>query len=249
MPYTAKKPAMATPAEELRARIPGWGVDLDPRDRPAVPRERLDPSLRGANGDLPELQVERWPRERSIEHAHLTPVFGTSTPPRGLSGVMRRFAYRYSEARASHWLILVAADRVDSVESSLQSMFTRHPDNPITETGVLSEFSHHGVASRRGQRRADGKHQILDPIIVGAPWAIRAGIAYLGVKAVASRVRGRASSPPVPASSPPVPASSPPVPRVETDGQTGLEDSNSGNGHEWSADQRLHQQGEEAERS
>jgi hypothetical protein len=238
MPYTAKKPAMATPAEELRARIPGWGVDLDPRDRPAVPRERLD-SMRGANGDLPELQVERWPRERSIEHAHLTPVFGTSTPPRGLSGVMRRFAYRYSEARASHWLILVAADRVDSVESSLQSMFTRHPDNPITETGVLSEFSHHGVASRRGQRRADGKHQILDPIIVGAPWAIRAGIAYLGVKAVASRVRGRASSPPVPASS----ASSS---LVEVDELTGLEGSNNGNGHEWSADQRLHQQGEEA---
>jgi hypothetical protein len=166
---------------------------------------------------------------------------------------MRRFAYRYSEARASHWLMLVAADRVDSVESSLQSMFTRHPDNPITETGVLSEFSHHGVASRRGQRRADGKHQILDPIIVGAPWAIRAGIAYLGVKAVASRIRGRASSPPVPDSSPPVPDSSPPVPAssapipgVEVDGQTGLEDSNNGNGHEWSADQRLRQHSEEA---
>jgi hypothetical protein len=35
-----------------------------------------------------------WPRERSIEHEFLTPVFGTSTPPRGLSGVVRRYAYR-----------------------------------------------------------------------------------------------------------------------------------------------------------
>jgi hypothetical protein len=26
---------------------------------------------------------------------------------------MRKYAYRYSEARAAHWLILIAADRVD----------------------------------------------------------------------------------------------------------------------------------------
>jgi hypothetical protein len=104
---------------------------------------------------------------------------------------MRKFAYRYSEARAVHWLILVAADRVDSVESNLQSMLTRHPDNPIAETGIMSEFSHHGITSRLGKKRADLRHQVLDPIIVGAPWAIRAGVAYLGVKAIAARVRRR----------------------------------------------------------
>jgi hypothetical protein len=195
MTYTASKPPIAT-SEELRARIPGWGVDLDPRDRPAVPREQLDPSLRGRDEEFPERQEEKWPRERSIEHAFLTPVFGTSTPPKGLSGIMRKYAYRYSEARAAHWLILLAADRVDSVESSLQSMLTRHPDNPITETGVLSEISHHGVRSRIGQRRADVKHQMLDPIIVGAPWVIRAGVVYLGVKAIGSRVRRRAAQSP-----------------------------------------------------
>jgi hypothetical protein len=61
---------------------------------------------------------------------------------------LRKYAYRYSEARATHWLILIAADRVDSLESNLQSLFTRRPDNPITETGVMSEFSHHGIKSR-----------------------------------------------------------------------------------------------------
>ena len=100
MPYTSGKPAQALSSDELRARIPGWGADLDPKDRPSVPRERTD-LVTGAHWDFPERQEETWPRERSIEHEILTPVFGTSTPPKGLSGIMRKYAYRYSEARAA----------------------------------------------------------------------------------------------------------------------------------------------------
>src|SRR3954454_20649241 len=140
MTYTAAKPALAESSDQLRARIPGWGADLDPRDRPSVPRERYDPGATGAHWEIPDPQPERWPRERSIEHAFLTPVFGTSCPPRGVSGAMRRHAYkRYSEGRAAHWLILMAADRVDRAENTVRSFATGHPDNPITETGVLSE--------------------------------------------------------------------------------------------------------------
>src|SRR3954451_13418873 len=165
MTYTTEKPPIATPSDELRARIPGWGADLDPKDRPSVPR-LSEPSRNGAHWDFPERQVERWPRERSIEHAGLTPVFGTSCPPRGLSGIVRRYAYRqYSEARSAHWLLLLAADRVDTVESTLRSFVSLHPDNPITETGILSEFTHHPVSSRFGRKRTDVKHQWLDPII------------------------------------------------------------------------------------
>ena len=39
---------------------------------------------------------------------------------------------------------------------------------------VLSEFSHHGVASRLGRHRADLHHQVLDPVIVAGPWRWRA---------------------------------------------------------------------------
>ena len=61
---------------------------------------------------------------------------------------MRKLAYRrYSEGRAAHWLILIAADRVDAAESHLRSLATLHPDNPITETGVMSEFRRHGIDS------------------------------------------------------------------------------------------------------
>jgi hypothetical protein len=177
--YTPAKPPIAESSDELRARIPGWGVDLDPHDRPSVPKEKFDPTLSGAHWDFPERQPEKWPRERSIEHAFLTPVFGTSCPPKGLSGRIRRNAYdKYSEGRAAHWLLLLAADRVDTVGSTLGSFLTKHPDNLIAETGVLSEFTHHGLKSRLGQKRADKVHHPLDPIMVAGPWILAIGAVY-----------------------------------------------------------------------
>ena len=173
MAYTPDKPKLAESSAELRARIPGWGADLDPNDRPAVPQERFDPDLSGAHWEFPERQPELRPRERSVEHASLTPVFGTACPPRGISGVMRRYAYaKYSEGRAAHWLILLASDRVDALESTLRSLVSRRPDNPVAETGVLAE------PQRRGRNRADRVHQPLDPIIVAAPWVAGAAVAY-----------------------------------------------------------------------
>src|SRR3954462_2868280 len=130
MTYTPDKPRLAESSDELRARIPGWGADLDPKDRPSVPRERFDPAGTGAHWEFPDRQPERWPRERSIEHAFLTPVFGTACPPRGLSGAMRKYAYaKYSEGRAAEWLLLLASDRLDTLESTLRSFLSRRPDN------------------------------------------------------------------------------------------------------------------------
>ena len=83
MTYTPHKPPLAEDSAELRARIPGWGADLDPADRPSVPRERFDPTFSGAHWEHPERQPEHWPRERSVEHTQLPPVFGTTCPPRG----------------------------------------------------------------------------------------------------------------------------------------------------------------------
>ncbi len=191
MAYTSEKPPLATSSDELRARIPGWGADLDPADRPSVPREVFDPDNTGAHWDFPDRQEQKWPRERSIEHAFVTPVFGTSCPPKGLSGVLRKYAYSaFSEARAAHWLILLAADRVDAIESHVESLLTARPDNPITETGVLSEFTRHGISSRFGQKRADTSHQPLDPLVVAGPWIAAGGAAYLGLRALA-RVIGK----------------------------------------------------------
>ncbi|BBY48102.1 hypothetical protein MARA_15700 [Mycolicibacterium arabiense] len=167
--YTADHPPVPD-TNELRARIPGWGADLNEKDRPSVPKlQFLDT---GAHWDFPERQPEKWPRERSVEHRFLTPVFGTAQPPSGLSGVMRKFAYKFSEGRAAHWMILLYADRVDAAEHHLRSLLSLHPDNPITETGVKAEFSHGGIKSRLGRKRVDVKHLWVDPVIVAGPWIL-----------------------------------------------------------------------------
>jgi hypothetical protein len=188
MTYTPHKPPLAESSEALRARIPGWGADLDPADRPSVPRERFDPSFSGAHWEHPERQPEKWPRERSVEHTQLPPVFGTACPPKGLSGAIRKLAYaKYSEGQSAHWLLLIAADRVDTAESTLRSFVSLRPDNPITQTGVLAEVKHHGIRSRFGQHRADVKHHWMDPIIVGAPWVGGVVASYLLARRVARR--------------------------------------------------------------
>jgi hypothetical protein len=171
--YTPDKPPLAETSEQLRARVPGWGADLDPADRPSVPRERFDPGATGAHWRFPERQPERWPRERSIEHAGLTPVFGTAQPPKGASGAIRRHAYRrYSEGRTAHWLLLVAADRVDVVESVVGSTLRGRPENPMIGSGLRAELRHHGISARVHARRADKNHQWLDPLVVAGPWLL-----------------------------------------------------------------------------
>ena len=42
-----------------------------------------------------------------------TPVFGTAQPARGFSGLLRRAAHLVPDHRASRWMLLVAADRID----------------------------------------------------------------------------------------------------------------------------------------
>lgn len=190
MPYIAEKPTRALSSEDLRTLIPGWGADLDPADRPSVPRERFAPEATGAHWTFPEEQEEVEPRERSIEHERLTPVFGTVAPLKGLSGVIRRLSYRrYSEGRAAHWLLLIAADRVDAIESHLASFATLRPDNPFTETGLRGELTGNGIRSRFGRSRVDNKHTWMDPIIVAGPWVLAIGGLALGLRALARRSR------------------------------------------------------------
>jgi|tagenome__1003787_1003787.scaffolds.fasta_scaffold20471608_2 hypothetical protein len=181
--YVPGRPAPRETADQLRARIPGWGADLDPKNRPSTPKLQYQDDLTGAHWEFPERQPEKWPRERSVEHAFLTPVFGTAQPPKGLSGAIRRFSYaRYSEGRAAHWLLLVLADRVDAVEEHLKSFLTTRPDNPVTETGVRSEFTHSGLSSRLGTKRTDLVHHSLDPIVVAGPWVAAAAGAVVGAR-------------------------------------------------------------------
>jgi hypothetical protein len=184
--YVSDLPPMRETPEQLRARIPGWGADRDPADRPSHPKLQYAPESTGAHWRFPDRQPGAEGRERSIEHAFVTPVFGTAQPLRGLSGLIRRLSYRrFSEARLAHWLLLIAGDRVEAWGSHLRSFASLRPDNPVTETGVLSELSAGGTL-RSG--RSDRRHQLLDPIVVAGPWVVCGGVALLGARRLVHRL-------------------------------------------------------------
>jgi len=187
MAYTADKPDNARSPSELRQTIPHGGVDLDPQVRPAVPKEHFNPAGTGAHWEFPERQPEYYPRERSPEHKFLTPVFGTAQPPKGISGMIRRYAYTLSEGRLSHWLLLVAADRVDVLESRVQALLSGHPDNPIGEAGLKAEITRDGYGSRVGRERGDLRHQPLDLLMFALPWLTLAGATYTAGRYVTRR--------------------------------------------------------------
>ena len=187
--YTAAKPPLHETREQLAARIPGWGVDLDPQDRPSARRMLPVTHATGAHWDFPE-RMPGAGREKSVEHAFVTPVFGTAQPLKGVSGKIRQLAYdRFSEARIAHWMLLIAGDRIDAMGAHVRSLASLRPDNPITQTGIRAELTHHGLESRRSRTRADRLIQAIDPLIVAGPWlAAASGIGWTAAK-VARRLR------------------------------------------------------------
>lgn len=186
MPYRADKPQLTPDEGELRSRIPGWGADRAPEHRRTwQQRDDIDPT--GARWAFPERQPEDPRRERSIEHAMLTPVYGTAQPLHGVSGFVRRLAYDHlSETKNTRWLLLVVGDRIESVGAHARSLLSRRPDDPVTQTGVLAEFRHHPVASRLGRGRLDLRHSWLDPLIVVGPWVAAGAVVF----SVLRRLRG-----------------------------------------------------------
>jgi hypothetical protein len=123
-------------------KIQGWGVDKDPADRPAYPKEQYPIDGTGAHWKEPEQQELHVEVFHSTERPGLTPVFGTTIPPRGLSGMIRRFAYKYSEGKVHHWLLLLFADRVDMVEGIISDLRQGKIPNIFAEMGWRAEYKY-----------------------------------------------------------------------------------------------------------
>ena len=123
--------------------IPGWGVDNNPENDPTYP-------IKHANGaDHERLNYERAPQQgvnievlHSNERPGITRVFGTSTPPKGLSGAIRRYAFRYSESSWGHWVSLVLADRIGVVEGIIDDLKRGHIPNIFVEKGWKAEWKY-----------------------------------------------------------------------------------------------------------
>ena len=125
------------------SQIKGWGMDADPKNDPTYPMKNRN------NGEHAGYSWERPPQQpitievlHSNERPNVTSVFGTSTPPSGLSGVIRRIAFRYSESSYGHWLPLMLADRVSVVEGVLGDLKHGHVPNVFAERGWKAEWKH-----------------------------------------------------------------------------------------------------------
>ena len=127
--------------EEL-THIQGWGADLDHKNRPAVPMERTPPRFTPANMQTPPPQPQRVEKLVSKERPGITPIFGTAQPPRGVSGMLRRIAFKFTENDIRHWLILLGADRVNVVEGIVEDLAHGHVPNSLGEMGIKAEWQH-----------------------------------------------------------------------------------------------------------
>jgi hypothetical protein len=129
--------------------IQGWGADLDRKDRPAVPMERTPPRFIHPPGHIPQ-QARTVEVFVSPERPGITPIFGTAQPPRGLSGMIRRLAYKMTENDIRHWLLLYAADRVDVVEGIGDDLSRGRMPNPLREMGIRAELQYnpYGLAKK-----------------------------------------------------------------------------------------------------
>jgi hypothetical protein len=127
---------------DLSQSIQGWGSDLDPKVRPGVPMDKA-PQI-GIETLYPdfEMQIPTRKVHKSTEHGKMTPVFGAVCPPRLLSGRIRDIAYKMSEGKLSHWLLLVAADRIDMIEELFLDVAKLDIPNIPHEMGLASEWKY-----------------------------------------------------------------------------------------------------------
>ena len=126
------------------SHIKGWGIDADPKNDPTYPMKphRTDAEQTGYSWERPTQQAETVEVLQSNERPNLTAVFGTSTPPSGLSGMIRRYAFKYSEGHWGHWIPLLLADRVNVVEGVIDDIRHGHVPNIFAEKGWKAEWKH-----------------------------------------------------------------------------------------------------------
>ena len=117
-------------------------MDADPENDPTYPMKHYN------GADHERLNYERPPQQpidrevlKSVECPNITRVFGTSVPPTGLSGSIRRFAYdKYSENHAAHWMTLILADKINVVEGVIDDFRNGIIPNLWVEKGWRSEW-------------------------------------------------------------------------------------------------------------
>jgi hypothetical protein len=136
LPVKTESPALVD-----TSAIPGWGVDADPRNDPTYPmRDQAGDHGLTRHWNRPSIQEPQVEILQSIEHIRRPAVIGTSTPPSGVSGLLRRAAFRWSESHWLHWLMLMGADRINVIEGVIDDLAHARIPNVPREMGIRSEL-------------------------------------------------------------------------------------------------------------
>jgi len=123
--------------------IPGWGMDIDVENEPTYPiKIYTGDDHKRSNYDKSEQQPVNIELLKSNERPAYSAVFGSSVPPSGVSGKIRRYAFQHSEDRYRHWIPLIIADRVNQVEGILDDIRAGHFPNILKERGWKSELKY-----------------------------------------------------------------------------------------------------------
>ncbi|QEC54539.1 hypothetical protein [Flavisolibacter ginsenosidimutans] len=129
--------------DETYKDIPGWGIDADPENEPTYPMKHY------TGDDHQRLHYERPPLQpvdvevlHSNERPNVTAAFGTVSPPSGLSGMLRRYAFQHSEGSSLHWLPLIMADRINAIEGIVDDLAHGHIPNVFAERGWNAEWKY-----------------------------------------------------------------------------------------------------------
>jgi hypothetical protein len=123
--------------------IKGWGSDANPENDPAYPmKKRTNEEHEGYSWERPPQQTVDVEILHSNERPNITAVFGNSVPPSGLSGKLRRYAFKYSESSYGHWLPLMLADRINVFEGIIDDLKKGHVPNMFAERGWTAEWKY-----------------------------------------------------------------------------------------------------------
>lgn len=136
---TSKQRSLASKSE-----IPGWGSDIDRGKRPAfaMAMEPADHEGHGHDHAAPAQQRRDIEVLVSNERPQITPLFGTGPQPTGISGAIRRFAFRYTENDIRHFMLLLLADRINAAEGIGADFSKGHVPNVLAEMGIKAEWQH-----------------------------------------------------------------------------------------------------------
>ncbi|MFB9864527.1 hypothetical protein [Rufibacter immobilis] len=125
------------------SHIKGWGIDADPKNDPTYPmRNRAAEDTKSYDWQRPTQQPIDIEVHHSTERPNVSAVFGTSVPPSGLSGMLRRYAFKHPENQYGRWLPMLLADRINVVEGIIEDFKTGKVPNIIAEKGMKADWQH-----------------------------------------------------------------------------------------------------------